>query len=198
MSEKIEIEQGKKKISSRAILLILAMLLSPLICCGGTYLLEIIPDSLLPPIADMTVNLFEEDVQVENRSKEIVYVTSITTTRGKPEVIGQLSYIKQRDIPIKPGDSVLMTYDMADMPLSGIAVCRAEGDCRLLAVDQKDVYFVDSIEDLPRLEEDWLLAIQSTPQNNFGIVIYPILGFVPIALFAIWLYLTIKERKAKS
>ena len=118
-------KQVRKRKSPKALLLLFAVLLSPLTCCGATYVLDILPPSILPPAADFTINLFEAQVRVVNRTEETLYITPVTTTTGKPEVIQQFSSIRQRDFPLKPGGDFVLTYDMADMPLAGIAVCRA-------------------------------------------------------------------------
>jgi len=106
------------------------------------------------------------------------------------------TFLRQRDIPLQPNRSIVLTYDAADMPLSGIAVCRTNDDCRLLAVDYSDVYYLDSFENLPSLEPSWLLAIRSLSPYNFGIVLFPALGLVPVVLFLSWLYLGKLEMKS--
>jgi hypothetical protein len=124
-----------------------------------------------------------------------LYFTAITTTYGQPEVIRQSAFIKQRDIPVEPNHSIVLTYDSADMPLSGIAVCRTDDDCRLLDVDYSPVYYLDSFENLPGLDPSWLLAIRSHNPYDPGIVLYPALGLVPVVLFLGWLYLGRLENK---
>lgn len=193
-----EKSQVRKRKLPNALLLLLAVLLSPLTCCGATYVLDILPPSILPPVADFTVNLFEAQVRVVNRTEETLYITPITTTTGNPEVIQQFSSIRQRDFPVKPGGAFVLAYDMADMPLAGIAVCRAGEDCRLLAVDHSGEVYLDSYQDLPTLEQTWLMALQSSPKRNMGVVIWPVLGLLPILFFVSWLYLTVKDRKKKA
>jgi hypothetical protein len=193
-----EKSQESKRKPPKALLLLFAALLSPLACCGATYVLDILPPSILPPVADFTVNLFEGQVRVVNRTEETLYITPISTTTGNPEVIQQPSSIRQRDFPVKLGGSYVLTYDMADMPLAGIAVCRARDDCRLLAVDHLDEVYLDSYQDLPTLEQEWLMALQSSPERNMGVVIWPLMGLVPILLFVSWLYLTVKDRKKNA
>jgi hypothetical protein len=140
-------------------------------------------------------NLFESEARVENRSSETLYLTPFTTTYGRPVVIKQLTFIRQRDIPLEPQQSMVLTYDAADMPLSGIAVCRPSGECRL-AVNHSGVYSLESFEDLPELEPEWLLAIQSQPQYSFEILIIPMLSLLPVILFSSWLYLRLKSKPA--
>jgi hypothetical protein len=187
----VETNRVRKRITVRKILLLLAVLSSPLGCCGCVFLLNVLPPALLPPM----MNLFETEARIENRSGETLYLTPITTTRGRPEVITQLAFLRQRDIPLQPGRSIVLTYDAADMPLSGIAVCRTNDDCRLLAVDYSNAYYLDSFEDLPGLEPGWLLAIRSLSPYNFSIVLFPVLGLVPVVLFLSWLYLGKLEKK---
>ena len=173
----------------RAILLLLALITSPLICCGAVQVLDVLPASLLPPALDFSINLFESEARVENRTTETFYLTAITTTYGEPMVIAQNISFRQSDIPLEPNRSVALQYDAADLPLAGIAVCRNDADCRLLAVNNSGAYAIDSYESLPPLEPAWLEAIRSRPQNNYRSILFPLLSLVPILLFAAWLYL---------
>lgn len=182
----------------KSFLLLLAVLLSPLTCCGGLYIIDILPSSLMPSTVDFVVNLFETEVHVENRTGEILYLTPITTTRGKPVVIPQYSSIRQRDFLLRPDRSLVLIYDAADMPLAGIAVCRTNTNCRLLATDYSDEYSLDSYENLPMLEQEWFTAIQSSQKWNLSIVIFPALGLVPIIFFMGWLYLIARDLKLKA
>ena len=180
----------------RTILLLLTLLTSPLICCGSVQLLDVLPASLLPPSLNFIINIFESEARVENKTTETFYITAITTTYGEPRVIGQNTSVKQRDIPLAPNSSVILTYDSADMPLAGIAVCRTEDDCRLLKVDYSgSAYILESYEALPNLESNWLEAIHSHPLNNYMNVLLPVLCLVPIFLFVGWLYVTRAEKK---
>jgi hypothetical protein len=184
--------------SLRTILLLLALLTSPLICCATIQLLDALPDSLLPSGLDFTLNLFESEARVENKTTETFYLTAITTTYGEPRVIGQNISYRQRDIPLEPSGSVLLQYDAADIPLAGIAVCRTAQDCRLLAKDNSDVYVLESYESLPALEPSWLTAIQSHPLNNYSNMLIPVSSLVPILLFAGWYYQVKLEKKRAS
>ena len=186
MTDVVETNRARKRPPVRVILLLLVVVTSPLCCCGVTFLLNTISPSFL--------NFFHGEARVENRSGETLYITPITTTYGHPVVIGQFTFIRQRDIPLQPNRSIVLTYDTADMPLSGIAVCRTNNDCRLLAVDHLDVYYLDSFENLPSLEPGWLLAIRSHPPYSFQIIVFPILGLLPVILFLSWLYLIVRSR----
>ena len=179
----------------RVILLLLAVITSPLFCCGAVQLLDALPGSLLPSGLNFIVNIFESEARVENRTSETFYLTAITTTYGEPRVIGQDISFRQRDIPLEPNSSVVLQYDSADMPLAGIAVCRSADDCRLLARDNSDVYVLDAYETLPNLEPGWLQAIQSHPLHNYSNIVIPLLSLVPVLLFARWLYLVRAEKK---
>jgi hypothetical protein len=192
----VEANQTRKRSARRRILLLLA-LITPLFL-RGIFLVEILPASLLPSSLDFMVNLFEAEARVDNRSGETLYITPITTTYGRPVVITQLNSFRQRDIPLQPNHSFTLTYDSADLPLSGIVVCRTNEDCRLLAVDYSDVYSVDSFENLPGVEPSWLLAVRSTPQYNFTIVLIPMSGLLPVVLFLSWLYWGRLENKRKG
>ncbi len=179
----------------RVILLLLAALTSPLLCCGTVQLLDALPRSLLPGGLDFMVNVLESEARVENRTSETFYLTAITTTYGEPRVIGQDISFRQRDIPLKPNGSVVLQYDSADMPLSGIAVCRNAEDCRLLARDNSDMYVVEAYETLPSLERGWLQAIKSHPLHNYSNIVIPLLSLVPILLFASWIRFVRAEKK---
>jgi hypothetical protein len=195
MTDVVQTDQASRPRPLRAILLLLALLTSPLICCGAIQLLEALPSSLLPPALDFTLNLFEAEARVENRTAETFYLTPITTMYGQPQVIVQNISFRRRDIPLAPNGSVVLKYDSADMPLAGIAVCRTDEDCRILAIDNSGVYVLGSYESLPSLEPGWLLAIQSHPLHNYSNFLLPVLSLLPILLFASWLYLGRLEKK---
>jgi hypothetical protein len=195
MTDVIQTDQSKRPRPFRAILLLLAVLTSPLVCCGAITVLDALPTSLLPPALDFTLNLFEAEARVENRTSETFYLTPITTTYGQPTVIPQNTSFRQLDIPLVPNGSVVLKYDSADMPLSGIAVCRTDEDCRLLAFDNSGVYILESYENLPSLEPGWLAAIQSQPPGNFSSMLILALSLLPILLFSSWMYLGRLEKK---
>lgn len=174
----MEIKPLPKKRSVRTILLLLAVLTSPLGCC----LLSFLP------------NIFGAEARVKNVSGETLYLTAVTTTTGRPVVIGQRNSLTQRDILIRPNQSRVLQYDSADMPLAGIAVCRTASNCRLLAADHYDTCYINCFECLPPLEPDWSPAIQSYPRYNFYVVLLPLLGFVPVVLFLVWGYLVLQLR----
>jgi hypothetical protein len=185
----------KKRGLSRKLLFVVALLLSPLTCCGGTYLLDLLPAALVPPAVDFTLNLFENEVLVANRTGARLYLTPITTTTGEPLVIRQVPSLRQRDIPVRPGQAVVLTYDAADRPLDGIAVCKRGHACRRLDVDFADTYELASYEALPALDPAWRAAIQSTPTWSLGAALVVVLGLVPVILFAGWLYLGVRDSK---
>ena len=180
MSDAVDETKGTKKRSPLRWLL-LALILSPLTCCGGFYILSVLPG--------MTLGLFETEVRIENRSDETLYITPITTTYTEPRVIPQPGRIRQVDIPLRSDHSIILTYDAADFPLAGVVVCREDGECRLLETEYPGVTVLDSFESLPTLEPNWLQAMQTSPHYRYGIVIFPLLGLVPVVLFLNWLYL---------
>lgn len=175
----------------RNVLLLLALLTSPLACCGFTYLLDYLPPSLLPAISFIT-NLFESETRVENLSQELLLITPITTAYGYPLVIHQPGF-RQRDIPLPPGASVAIIYDAADAPLNGVAVCRPGGDCAHLTPASGVGYRISRFEDLPALPPDWRQAIESQPRSSFAFILIPGLGLLPVILFGVWLYLGFKQ-----
>jgi len=178
----------------RTVLLLLALLTSPILCCSGTQLLDALPSAWLPGPLDFMVNLFESDARVENKTSQTLYLTAITTTYGDPRVISQNIAFRQRNIPVKPQNSVLLQYDSADFPLAGIVVCRKDGDCRLLPVNSSQVYELHSYESLERLEPSWLTAIQSSPLYNYSNILTIGFSLVPIILFSGWLFLNRREK----
>jgi len=189
LGKKVEEPLFEKSKSQRKILLLLAIITSPLICCGGIFVLNVMPDSPLP-------RLFEGQARVENNSGEILFLTPITTTYGYPKVITQSAILRQRDIPLQPNQSIVLTYNTADMPLAGIAVCRANQDCRFLGAKNyfSDTYDLESIETLPKLDHNWIEAIQSHPRYNFGFVLFPVFGLIPVALLFAWMYLGMRGK----
>ena len=189
MTDGTQSRDARKPKWIRTALLILAILTSPILCCGGIQLLDTLPSSWLPGSLSFIVNVFESNARVENKTSQILYLTAVTTTYGDPRVISQNIAFRQRDIPIKPQSSVVLQYDSADLPLAGIAVCRMEDDCRLLPVNYSQVYELNSYESLERLDPSWLTAIQSTPLHNYSPLIIIAFSLVPILLFLGWLYL---------
>jgi hypothetical protein len=185
MSDAAETKGARKR--SRLIWLLLALILSPLTCCGGFYTLSALPGQ--------TPGLFEAEVQIENKTGETLYITPITTTYRDPRVIPQLAFIRQVDIPLRPGRSIVLTYDAADFPLAGVAVCRKDGRCRMMETERSSVTYLDSFEALPHLDPSWLQAMQNSPRYRFGILTYPLLALVPVVLFLNWLYLVWQDKK---
>jgi hypothetical protein len=178
----------------RTTLLVLALLTSPVLCCGGLQLLDALPSSWLPGDLDFMLNLFEVEARVENKTSQTLYLTAVTTTYGDPRVISQNITFRQRDIPVRPQSSVVLQYDSADSPLAGIVVCRTEDDCRLLPANTSHMYELNSYESLESLDPSWLEAIQSYPLLNYAYLMIIALNLVPILLFSGWLYLNWREK----
>jgi hypothetical protein len=195
MSDTVEIGKAVKYPRIRRVVFLLLLLTLPFGCCGSTFLLDMLPSSVLPPVLDFSVNLFETTASVENRTDEILYVTPISTIYGHPQVIRQFDSIRQRDFPLQPNSSIILTYDSADMTLAGIVVCRVNHECKLLPDDNTDAYKIISFKDLPELDASWLSAVQSHPERSFYIVYMVIFSLVPIMLFSTWIYLGGLEKK---
>ena len=179
----------------RSVLLVLALLTSPALCCGGLQLLDSLPSSWLPSSLDFTINLFESTARVENQTSQTLYITAITTTYGDPRVISQNVAFRQRDLPVRPDGFVILQYDSADLPLSGIVVCRDTENCRLLPVGTSDVYQVNSYESLETVETVWLESMQASPVLNYGALMMALVSFGPILLFSGWIYVRWREKK---
>lgn len=178
----------------QSIFLILALLTSPALCCGGLQLLDALPSLWLPSWLDFIVNLFEGEVRIQNNTSQVLFVTAITTNYGAPRVIPQNGF-RQRNLPVKPNQSTSLQYDSDDFPLSAIVVCRTSEDCRLLRANSSDIYELNSFESLENLEPGWLETIQVYPTYNYDVILTSAFSFVPIILFSSWLYLTRRERK---
>ena len=148
MAETNKTNRPRKRISARVILLVAALLTSPLCCLGGMQVLSILP---LPGF----FSLFETEVVVQNDSADTLTLTPITTTRGYPQVIYQTASLRQCQVVAAPGEAVLLTYDAADFPLVGVAVCRGIEDCRLLAYEYGRDMVLDSYQALPELDAGW-------------------------------------------
>jgi hypothetical protein len=187
MSDTVETKGATKRSIPRLIWLLLALLFSPFTCCGGFYTLSALPG--------VTPGLFETDARIENRTDETLYLTPITTTYRDPMVIPQIGRIRQVDIPLRPGRSITLTYDAADAVLAGAAVCRKDGECRVLDTEYSGVTVLDSFAALHKLDPSWRQAIEASPRYRFGILIYPLLGLVPVVLFLNWLYLVWQGKK---
>ncbi len=195
MSNGIETNKVYKYSHVRKILFLLLFISLPFGCCGNASLLDMVPRSMLPGALDFMINLFETDALVENKTSETLYITPITTTYGDPRVIAQSGSIRQRDFPLESDQSITLTYDSADMPLSGIAVCKAKDECKLLPLDYSNQYKITSFEDLPEIDTSWLAAIQAHGENSYGNVFMAIFSLAPIVLLSGWLYLRKLETK---
>ncbi len=156
----------------RSILLGLALLTFPFVCLGANAL----------GLSFFDIGFFGAEISVENQTTELLYLTPITTTYGDPRVITQNRSLLHKDLPLHPGESMLLTYDSADSPLTGIALCRKSGDCRLLENTGQDVLTVNQIDNLPILDESWLALLQSAPEYNFHFLLYAGFAFIPLVL----------------
>lgn len=191
MSELINPNPPANNKRIRMILLLLGLITFPLFCCGVSTTLYLIPG--------VGLSFFRIDFQVENNTVQTLYLTPITTTRGYPQVIGQLSRMQQTNIPLQAGESISLTYDGADMPLSGIVVCNTNDECRLLDRDGgREDMVINSFAALSAVNSDWVLAVQEKPEYNFRFIIFPLLGLLPIAFLGRWVYLTWEDKKGNS
>jgi hypothetical protein len=188
MSDTVETKGAKKRSPLRWLLLVL--IFSPFTCCGGFYILSALPG--------VTPGLFETEARIENRTDETLYLTPITTTYRDPIVIPKIAFIRQVDIPLRPGRSITLTYNAADAVLAGVAVCRKDGECRMSETESSGVTVLDSFAALHKLDPSWRQAMQTSPKYRFGILIYPILGLVPVVLFLNWLYLVWQGKRGAN
>lgn len=188
-------EKGKTKWLQTAVLL-LALLTSPALCCGGMQVLDALATTWLPESADFVVNLFEGEAQIKNHTSETLYLTAVTTTYGEPEVIAQNIAFRQRHIPVEPQGAVTLQYDAADASLAGIAVCKGDDDCRLLPANSVGIYELNAYESLESLDPTWQAAISAQPVYNSSSLIVVVLSVTSILLFSSWLYLKRRERQS--
>ncbi len=179
----------------QAVLVLLALVTSPALCCSGLQVLEALPSTWLPGPVDFMVNLFEAGAQFENHTSETLYLTAITTTYGDPRIIPQNIAFRERDIPVGPEGVVVLQYDSADLPLAGIAVCRKDNDCRLLPASGSGVYQLNSYDSLESLDPAWQLAISSRPVHNFSSLMITGLCLVCLLLLSSWLYLNRRKKQ---
>jgi hypothetical protein len=146
--------------------------------------------------------------EIVNNTNETLYITPVDRTPGRTVVIEQQLAIKQRDVPLHPNSSVMMIYYGELQELSGISVCRERTDCRWateyevqVPLDPKNplillvrVYTLNSFEELPKINADLLLAIQSHRQYSFQVLLWLTGILIPIILFLCWLYFVLKSR----
>jgi len=142
-----------------------------------------------------SIGFFHGEVRVENHSDETLYITPITTTYAEPRIITQTLSLYYRDLPIEAGENINITYDTADFPLAGIALCRDDGDCRLLEYTQQETLTFTDFNALPPLEENWLATIQRAPKYNLQLFIFTGFALTPFVLLALWWRL---GKKAKN
>ena len=188
MSDTVETKGAKKRSPLRWLLL--ALIFSPLTCCGGFYILSALPG--------VTPGLFETEARLENMTNETLYITPITTTYRDPLVIPQRAFIRQVDIPLRPGRSITLTYDAADAVIAGAVVCRKDGECRMLETGSSGATVLGSFAALDELDPSWRQAMETSPRYSFGILIYPLLALVPVVLFLNWVYLIFRNEKRAS
>lgn len=129
--------------------------------------------------------LFHATVLVENHSDERLTITPITTTYAEPRVIEQGLTVRQRDQVLEPNDSMLLTYDTADFPLAGIVVCR-QTDCRALEPAGAETVAIDNFDTLPKADESWLAAVNTSALYNYAGITYISLLVLSMILFGIW------------
>ncbi|MBT3713209.1 MAG: hypothetical protein HOG15_07655 [Anaerolineae bacterium] len=172
----------KAKKVFRLLVLLLALFSSPFACMGAGSIIFALPSM-------DSIGFFHGEVRVENHSAESLYITPITTTYAEPRIITQALSLYYRDIPLKASASLNITYDTADFPLAGIAICREKGDCRLLEYTQQEKLTFKDFDALPPLDESWIAVIRSAPKYNFQLFIFAGFALMPFALLALWWHL---------
>lgn len=129
---------------------------------------------------------FQATVLVENHTDESLTITPITTTYAEPRVIRQTFSPRQRDHLLKPGASIILTYDTADFPLAGIVVCNESGDCRVLKNTRDETLSIEDFNILPNVDESWLAAKEKIGLQNYAGMIYIALIILSLILFWLW------------
>ncbi len=178
-------EKVRKTNMFRSLLLALALLTFPFACLGA--------NALGSPFLD--IGFFGAEISVENQTTELIYLTPITTTYGDPRVISQNRSLLHKDLPLHSGESMLLTYDSADSPLAGIALCRESGDCRLLEYNRQETLIFNDFDVLVPLDESWLATIQAAPKYNLQLIIFTGFALTPFALLALWWWLGRSEEQ---
>ena len=105
---------------------------------------------------------------VENKTNETLMITPMTTIEAQPRVIRQAFTPRQRDHRLKPKAAMILVYDMDDLPLAGIVVCRESGDCRVLENSREEMLSIENFDALPKADESWLTAIEETGLRNYA------------------------------
>ncbi|MCP4143476.1 MAG: hypothetical protein GY755_24850 [Chloroflexi bacterium] len=168
----------KHKKVFRTILLILAILSSPFACLGA--------GSIIFAFTDTDLDFFNATVHIENQTNESLYITPITTTYADPRVILQPRYFRNKELLLRPHSTIRVSYDSADTPMEGIALCSENGTCRLLENSWEETLIISDFDALPLVDESWLSVIDATSTYNFSMLIYIIFFTFPFIFLGLW------------
>jgi hypothetical protein len=148
---------------------------------------DALPAEVLPGSLNFTLNLFEAEFTVENRTAETLYLTALTTTTGQPLVIAQNTFARQRDIPLAPGETHSLIYDAADFPLAGVLVCLETGECRISPQNGTESRLVVADFDaLTPADSAWVAVAKSHPAYDWTGWLVLLFSVIPLAFWAAW------------
>jgi hypothetical protein len=166
------------------ILLILALLSIPLGCWGAIFFSQ-------------PLDLFNVHLEVINQTDEVLYLTLVRSNVEGPVVVEQPFSIRQQNTPLAPGESMVMTYDAEYDQLAGVAVCRADGECRLAdradsRIGQVNAYTITSFEELPSMPTDLRSRLQAHRQYSPDVILAGGACLAPLillpALLIVWVF----------
>ncbi len=163
----------------RFIVLTLAMLTSPFGCVGvGSFVFSL--------TTGQTSGLFTAVTYIENQTDELIYITPMTTTHDEPRIIEQFFRFRYKNLPLRSGDTIRLSYDASDNSMDGMVLCREEDDCRYLQHERLGIQVIDDFDALPPVNESFLSAIDDDPEYHIVMLIMAGFTLTPFALFALW------------
>ncbi len=179
--------------NARPVVFVLFLCSLPFACLGSLPLVSALPAGWVP-----ILHVFQAQVRVENHTPNTLYLTPFTTIHNTPEVILQTRGLRARDLPLPPGESLSLSYDMADATLTGVAVCRESGDCRLQKFTGGEFLPIRAFSSLPALPNDWQAERLRTPLYRYGDFALVLLGMLSPLLLGVWILLGRKASRQKA
>lgn len=182
---------AKKYRIARLIVFVLFLCSLPLACLGCFPAFSLLPADWLP-----FAFTFQAQVTIENHTPDTLLLTPFTTTRGYPQVIPQTGTLRGRDYPLPPGGNRTLSYDTADAPLAGIAVCDTNEACHLLEAGSGEHINLSAemLSTLPPLPDDWQTARLNAPRSDYTVPVLVLLALLPLLFLGLWVFLGKKER----
>ncbi len=187
-------------------LFFLAAGLTSLVYCAGTGVIA------APPLLGVETCRLD----VDNQSGEALRVTpiyiysnSISAVRIYRTSWPEFPAFQQRDIPVKSGDLVTLTFDCSQHGVSELYACNLEGACSIHQRHQFiyqhvsdteisvsfDGYTFKSLESLPRPDAALEAAVKSFPEHNYAGLIYSLLCLFPAIFWILGIYRLVRVRE---